>query len=298
MGRNERILVVEDDEDLCALLCRFLASEGYAADGVHDGKAAVSRVKADPPDAVVLDVMLPGMNGFEVCQELKFHRDTTLVPILMLTALSDHESRQKGLWVGANAYVTKPYDPTDLAGKIRRLLDHRRELLEHKVHSRVELCMESDSLLRQQLNDLLSELLLHTPLSEDEVCRIRYAVLEMTENAIEWGNRRQKGLTVRLAYELTDAFVKVVITDQGSGFDPRRLPHAANDDDPVTHLSIREKLGLREGGFGIMISRGMVDEVVYNGAGNQVTLIKRFDGQRLKDDVGRMKGSAGGEARD
>jgi anti-sigma regulatory factor (Ser/Thr protein kinase) len=71
----------------------------------------------------------------------------------------------------------------------------------------------------------------------------------------------------------------VVITDQGAGFDPTRLAHAASDDDPVSHLSIREKLGLREGGFGIMISRGMVDEVAYNGAGNQVTLIKRFNGR-------------------
>jgi DNA-binding response OmpR family regulator len=276
MGATERILVVEDDEDLCALLCRVLAAQGFTADGVHDGAAAVRRVKSDPPDAVVLDVMLPGMNGFEVCQELKFHRETTLVPILMLTALGDQESRQKGLWVGANAYVTKPYEVNDLVNKIRHLLEHRRELAEHKVHSRVELCMESDSLLREQLNDLLSELLLHTPLTEEEVHRIRYAVLEMTENAIEWGNRRQKGLTVRVAYELTDAFVKVVITDQGSGFDPRRLPHAASDQDPVSHLSIREKLGLRDGGFGIMISKGMVDEVVYNDAGNQVTLIKRF----------------------
>ena len=276
MGLTERILVVEDDEDLCALLCRILSSEGFAADGVHDGEAAVRRVKSDPPDAVVLDVMLPGMNGFDVCQELKFHRDTTLVPILMLTALGDRESRERGLWVGANAYVTKPYEPDDLVRKIRHLLDHRRELAEHRVHTRVELCMESDSLLREQLNDLLSELLLHTPLSEEEVHRIRYAVLEMTENAIEWGNRRQKGLTVRVAYELTDAFVKVVITDQGAGFDPQRLPHAASDEDPVSHLSMREKLGLRDGGFGIMISRGMVDEVAYNAAGNEVTLIKRF----------------------
>ena len=82
---------------------------------------------------------------------------------------------------------------------------------------------------------------------------------------------------MRVAYELTDAFVKFVITDQGSGFNPENVPHAAAEADPVAHLSIREKLGLRDGGFGIMISRGMVDEVQYNPAGNQVTLIKRFD---------------------
>ena len=276
MQPAEHILVVEDDDDVRAVLCRLLESEGYRVESVADGGAAVERVKADPPDAIVLDVMLPGMSGMEVCQEVKFHRATNLIPIVMLTALSDRESRRKGLWVGANAYLTKPFDSGEMLGTLRHVLDHRRELMEHQVCTRVELCMESDGRLREQLTDLLSELFLFTPLSEEEVHRIRYAVMEMTDNAIEWGNRRRKELTVSVAYELTDRFVKVVITDQGAGFDPERLPHAAVEDDPVSHMSIREKLGLRDGGFGIMISKGMVDEVQYNQTGNQVTLVKRF----------------------
>ena len=276
MDKPPHILVVEDDADVSSMLCRMLAAEGFVPHAVYDGPAAVQRVKESPPDAVILDVMLPAMSGFEVCQELKFHRDTNLIPILMLTAMNDRASRQKGLWVGANAYLTKPFEMGDLLRTLRRMLDHRRELQEHEVRTRVELCMESDSKLREQLNDLLSQLFLRTPLSEEEVHRIRYAVLEMTENAIEWGNRRRRELTVNLAYEMTDRALKFVITDEGAGFDPARLPHAATEDDPVSHLSIREKLGLRDGGFGIMISRGMVDEVVYNETGNQVTLVKRF----------------------
>ena len=261
---------------MCAVLRRILEIEGYRVDCAADGAAAVAHVKEERPDAIVLDVMLPGMNGLEVCQELKFHRDTNLIPILMLTALSDRETRRRGLWVGANAYLTKPFDAAEMLRALRRVIQHRRELVDDRVHTRVELCMESDSRLREQLNDLLSQLFLLTPLSEDEVHRIRYAVMEMTENAIEWGNRRRKELTVNVAYELTDRFVKFVITDEGPGFDPGRLPHAAVEDDPVAHLSIRERLGLRDGGFGIMISKGMVDEVHYNQTGNQVTLLKRF----------------------
>lgn len=283
MQPAERILVVEDDADVCAVLRDLLESAGYRVDAAADGLAAVERVKAERPDAIVLDVMLPGMSGFDVCQELKFHRDTNLIPILMLTALDDRESRRKGLWVGANAYLTKPVEATDLLRALRRLLDHRRELADHHIHTRVELCMESDSHLREQLNDLLSELFLFTPLSEGEIHRIRYAVLEMTENAIEWGNRRQRHLTVNVAYEVTDRFVKFVITDQGDGFNPQRLPHAAADGDPVAHLSIRERLGLRDGGFGIMISKGMVDEVHYNETGNEVTLVKRFGAMKSVD---------------
>jgi anti-sigma regulatory factor (Ser/Thr protein kinase) len=111
--------------------------------------------------------------------------------------------------------------------------------------------------------------------------------MEMTDNAIEWGNRRRKELTVNLAYEVSDRSVKFVITDEGEGFNPQRLPHAAADNDPVSHLQIREKLGLRDGGFGIMITRGMVDEIQYNQTGNQVTLVKWFGGAR------RPAGAAG-----
>ena len=276
MRPAERILVVEDEEDVVAVLTRILEAEGYRVDTVADGPGAIARVKADRPDAVILDVMLPGMSGFDVCQELKFHRETNLIPILMMTAMSDVESRRKGLWVGANAYLTKPFEASEMLRTLRRMLDHRRELVEHQVHTRVELCMESDSRMREQLGDLLSELFLFTPLSEQDVHRIRYAVMEMTDNAIEWGNRRRKDLTVSLAYEVTDRFVKFVITDEGTGFNPEDLPHAASEGDPVSHMSIRERLGLRDGGFGIMISKGMVDEVQYNQTGNQVTLIKRF----------------------
>ena len=283
-----RVLIVEDEIRLSRLLRRVLEEERYTVDEAHDGLTGEEMARDGEYDAIVLDVMLPGMSGMEVCQEVKFHRATNLIPIVMLTALSDRESRRKGLWVGANAYLTKPFDSGEMLGTLRHVLDHRRELMEHQVCTRVELCMESDGRLREQLTDLLSELFLFTPLSEEEVHRIRYAVMEMTDNAIEWGNRRRKELTVSVAYELTDRFVKVVITDQGAGFDPQRLPHAAVEDDPVSHMSIREKLGLRDGGFGIMISKGMVDEVQYNQTGNQVTLVKRFR------DGGGPNGSGGG----
>ncbi|HEX8912196.1 MAG TPA: response regulator, partial [Humisphaera sp.] len=91
MSRGDRILIVEDDADLGGLLCDLLRTEGYDASWVGDGEAAVQRVADDPPDAVVLDVMLPGLDGFEVCQRLKFRRETNLIPILMLTALDDEK---------------------------------------------------------------------------------------------------------------------------------------------------------------------------------------------------------------
>lgn len=273
---TQRIMVVEDDPDVSALLCGLLGTEGYAPEAVYDGAQAVERVPKDCPDALVLDVMLPGMNGFDVCRKLKFRRDTNLIPILMLTALNDPQSRRQGLRVGANRYLTKPFEPDELLRELRELLENRRRVTSGSLRTHVELLMQSDSRYREHLNDMLDELFQLTPLPEEEVGRIRYAVLEMTENAIEWGNRRNDELLVRIAYEVTDDRLRVVITDEGPGFNPQCIPHAATDDDPMAHLSVRERLGLRQGGFGILISKGMVDRVDYNDCGNQVTLTKYF----------------------
>ena len=277
MEPAERILVVEDDEDLCRLICRLLELEGYAAEAVHDGREAVKRVAANPPDAIILDLMLPSLNGFEICQRVKISRKTNSIPVLMLTASDTSQSRESGLRVGADRYLTKPFVPDVLLQTLRQILDHRRERAGRPMHTSLQLQMQSDSRHREQLNDMLSELLMLTPMSEQQVWRIRYAVLEMIENAAEWGNRRQKDLTVTIHYEIRTDSVKFVITDQGGGFDPNDLPHAATADDPLSHLPIREKLGLRDGGFGILTARGLVDEFSYNAAGNQVTLVKQFD---------------------
>src|SRR5258706_5672288 len=188
MPQGEHILVVEDDADLCELLCELLRSEGYRAESAHEGQGAVRRIAETPPDALVLDVMLPDMSGFEVCQSLKLRRETNLMPILMLTALSDAASLRSGLCVGANRYLTKPFAPQKLLAELRHALDHRRELAERRTHTSIELQMRSDARSREQLNDMLSELFVHTPLSDNEVQPITYAALEMIENAAEWGN--------------------------------------------------------------------------------------------------------------
>jgi len=277
LPEKKTILVVEDDADLCHLLCELLESDGYRAEPAYNGLGAVRRVGECPPDALVLDVMLPDMSGFEVCQNLKLRRETNLIPILMLTAMSDPASVRSGLRVGANRYLTKPFDPSALLREVGQALRHRDELAGHQTHTSVELHLRSDSKSREQLNDVLSELFLLTPLSDAAIHQIRYAALEMIENAVEWGNRRQKDLMVTIAYEVTDQLVRFVITDQGPGFDPRNVPHAAHLNDPAAHLGIREKLGLRNGGFGILISQGMVDEFTYNTSGNQVTMVKYFE---------------------
>jgi anti-sigma regulatory factor (Ser/Thr protein kinase) len=100
--------------------------------------------------------------------------------------------------------------------------------------------------------------------------------MEMGGNAIEWGHEKNADLVLRLTYRIDPDAVALIIEDQGPGFDPNNLPHAASEEDPIGHIEIRNEMNRREGGFGIMLAKGLVDSFQYNEKGNVVTLIKRF----------------------
>jgi DNA-binding response OmpR family regulator len=114
-----RLLVVEDDRVIAGAVVQRLASEGYQVDAVYDGPAAVHAAAAVRYDAVVLDVMLPGLDGLEVCRRIQAR---TPVPVLMLTARDDEADRILGLEVGADDYLTKPFSPRELVARVAALL--------------------------------------------------------------------------------------------------------------------------------------------------------------------------------
>ena len=118
------VLVVEDDVEMNELEREFLAIHGFRTISAYTGTEAVDACCRDRPDAVLLDVMLPEMDGFETCRRLRSQRSSKL-PIIMISALAEEESRQRGLASGADAYFSKPFDPSEVVKVLRELIEAR-----------------------------------------------------------------------------------------------------------------------------------------------------------------------------
>ena len=114
-----RILVIEDDPTVAEVVFRYLAREGYQVEVEPNGAEGLRKALADPPDLLVLDLMLPGMSGLEICRRL---RQKVPVPVIMLTARSGEIDRVTGLEIGADDYVAKPFSPRELTARVRAVL--------------------------------------------------------------------------------------------------------------------------------------------------------------------------------
>jgi DNA-binding response OmpR family regulator len=117
-----RIVVVEDDLDIADLVVRYLEKAGYIAERIAAGRDALTAILARPPDLVVLDLMLPQMDGLEICRTLRANAKTSDIPIVMLTARGDESERIVGLELGADDYLAKPFSPNELVARVRALL--------------------------------------------------------------------------------------------------------------------------------------------------------------------------------
>jgi DNA-binding response OmpR family regulator len=276
-------LIVEDDPDQAQMAASFLRHRRIEPRIAPDGLTGLAQIAESIPDVVLLDLMLPDVDGFEVCRRLRLDPRTHLTPVVMVTALHDDDRRKHGFRVGADVYLTKPYGPTDLFNALELAQSRSRGLVEARARGEIQIEFNSSSQFLREVNDFLVELYRTTPLATEQIQHLQQVVLELGQNAIEWGNGREIDRLVRLTYRVFADRVEVVIRDEGSGFDPESLPHAASSDDPLSHMDVRESLGLREGGFGLLICRGMVDELSYNEAGNEVRLVKRYPADGLPD---------------
>ena len=116
---KEKILIVDDEKEICDLLAIYLHNDGYVVETAYDGEEALEKIKADPPDAMILDIMLAGMDGFSLCKKI---RENYFFPILMLTSKIDSGDKILGLTIGADDYMTKPFNPLEVVARIKTQL--------------------------------------------------------------------------------------------------------------------------------------------------------------------------------
>ena len=119
MEKNEKILIVDDDEHIAELIGLYLSKEGYETLEVHDGRQVLDRFSSFKPDLCVLDLMLPGMDGYKICTEI---RKISNVPIVMLTAKGETFDKVLGLELGADDYMVKPFDTKELVARVKAVL--------------------------------------------------------------------------------------------------------------------------------------------------------------------------------
>lgn len=159
-----RVLVVDDDPDMAAYLALLLTREGMTAETAADGTQALARVQRTSPDLVLLDVMMPGLNGFDLCRRLKNEEATALVPVVLVTALEDAESRVRGIEAGADDFLSKPVRREELIARVktlRRLHETRKELesrrLAAEVHRKESLRKAFSRYISPRLADRIAE---------------------------------------------------------------------------------------------------------------------------------------------
>jgi len=127
MSEKKRILVVDDEPDFCAIVQGQLEKEGFAVELAYDGVEGLEKVQANPPDAIVLDVMMPEMDGYEMCKKLKADEKCCNIPVILLTAVASHVtstrySHRDGMSTEADDYIAKPASAEEITNSVKRLL--------------------------------------------------------------------------------------------------------------------------------------------------------------------------------
>jgi len=277
---SKKVLVVDDDNDLQDLISTALKRAGYDVLNAHDAFEGLEVLESRSPDVVLLDIMMPGMDGLQMLARLREH-DKNLRVIIM-TAMTTPRAAIGAMREQACDFLAKPFDMDELLSAVKSAVDMVPQEISIEVLSArpewIELRVPCTLSAIDPLERLMSQL--ETDLPSATRDSISYAFREMLRNAIEHGGKSDPSKSVEVGYLRSPRIILYRIKDPGEGFPIASLYHSAilnPDDDPMQHERYRAEMGMRPGGFGILIARNMVDEMIYNERHNEVVLIKYLD---------------------
>ncbi len=275
-----RILVTDDDRSIRHLVRSILKGAGHDVEEAENGAAALDKIRADRFDLALLDIWMPEMTGLELLEHLK--KEARSPKVVMLTSDDAPKSLLQAARDQAFRYLKKPFVPQDLLEAVDGALAAKTGLPTIEVVSAqpdwVELLVPCDLEVAMRIHDFLEHL--KTDLPSDTREKLGQAFRELLMNAVEWGGKLDPTRKVRISYIRAKRMVLYRIADPGQGFKIDQLPHAAisfPEDQPIEHLNVREAKGIRPGGFGLLMTRALVDELIYNEAHNEVVFVKYLD---------------------
>ena len=272
---RRRILVVDDDRGLSLALSTLLKAVGHAVETAGDGPDALALLREHDFDIVLLDIGLPTMSGLDVLAQARAFATPPLV--IMMTADDTPETVLESVRRQAFKFLRKPFPPNSIVEVVHDAVRSAAGLSFEVVSARpewLELVAPCSIDMADRVESFVMQLDAHLP--EDVREKVAYAFRELLMNAIEWGGKLDPNRKVRISCVRTKKMLLYKIADPGEGFDIEGLRHAAiaNPDDPIRHLEVREEKGLRPGGFGLAMTRSLVDELIYNEARNEVIFVK------------------------
>jgi CheY-like chemotaxis protein/anti-sigma regulatory factor (Ser/Thr protein kinase) len=273
----KRILIVDDDPDVHDLLKIALKETGRYLESAFDGIEGLKKFGAAHWDLVITDVIMPGMDGMELLERIRKMRPET--PVVVMTVDSTAERIVSAIRDNAFSWFRKPFathavrDMVDSALASPRLKDDIEVLsasprwLELRLRCDMETATRALHFVRE----------MEQGLSEADRDNVALAFREILFNAVEHGGGNDPSVYVTITYVRADRALLFHVRDPGPGFSFDKLRHAALSnppDAPAAHAMTRDELGMRPGGFGILLTREYVDELLYNEKGNEALLIK------------------------
>lgn len=279
-GKIPVILVVEDDLTTQRLLCSALEASGITAVSAFDGIDALEQIHGRSFDLMLLDLGLPRMNGLELLDRL--HRESISLKVIVITGDEAPETVLQAVCHQAYRYILKPFSIKSLVELVRTTLaidvpPPPIEVLSARPEW-VELLVPCDLESAERIRNFMDSLENKLPKLIRE--SIGQAFGELLLNAIEWGGKFDSNRKVRISCLRTKRMLLYRIADPGSGFQLEGMAHAAVNnpqEEPLRHSRIREEMHLRPGGFGILLVKSIVDELIFNEAHNEVVFIKYLD---------------------
>ena len=276
----QRILVVDDNRELQKLVRSALEHKGYDVLTAGDAVQGLELIASGKIDVALLDVMMPGMDGLTMLSHLREHNDN--LRVIIMTALNTPETAVSALRDQACDWLGTPFEIQQLLSAVQTALELNPRNGNIEVLSAhpewIELRVPCDPAAVDPLERLMAQLKTDLPRETRE--NVTYAFREMLRNAIEYGGKNDPSQCVEVSYLRTPRLILYRIKDPGEGFSMEFLKHAAilnPEGHPLGHEKVRTLQGLRPGGFGILIARNMVDEMIYNDRHNEVVLIKYLD---------------------